>query len=274
MSSLHLHTWNEGNDTIPIIALHGFTGCGLDFECFTQNTQQNFSWYAPDLMGHGQTLVSKNLEDYSFPAHISYLDLIAEKIGKPFILLGYSMGGRLALKYALERPHFISKLILVSSSPGILDNSERKLRQDMDAALASKILEEGVNNFLMFWQEQPLIKSSQNNIPESIHKPILTRKSQNNALGLANSLKRMGTGTMDSHWNRLTEIDFPLTMITGENDKKFLEIAQQVKLMLPHAIHKVIPETGHAAIWENPEAFTSILIGNPVPRTLLNLTTQ
>lgn len=260
MSSLHLNTWNGSTlNTTPILALHGFTGCGLDFEYFTHNTHQNLSWYAPDLMGHGQTLVSENLDDYSFSAHVQYLDFIAEQIGSPFILLGYSMGGRLALKYALERPHFIKKLILVGSTPGILDNHERQLRQEMDLALASKILDEGVNNFMMFWQEQPLIKSSQNNIPESIHKPILTRKFQNNALGLANSLKQMGTGTMESLWNRLTEINFPLTMITGENDKKFLQIAQQINLILPHAIHKVIPKTGHATIWENPVTFMSLI---------------
>lgn len=263
MSSLHLLTWDGGSThATPILALHGFTGSGLDFKCFVHNTQQHLSWYAPDLMGHGQTPVSKHLDDYSFSAHIRYLDLIAEKIGKPFILLGYSMGGRLALKYALERPHSISKLILVSSSPGILDNYERTLRQQTDEALATKILEEGVHNFLMFWQEQPLIKSSQNNIPESIHKPILARKFKNNALGLANSLKKMGTGTMESLWNRLSEIDFPLTMITGENDKKFLEIAQQINLIVPNAIHETIPNVGHAAIWENPEMFTSLLIRN------------
>lgn len=259
MSVLHLHSWHgRYTHTTPILALHGFTGSGLDFEYFAQNTQEHFSWYAPDLMGHGQTPISKNLDDYSFSAHVGYLDLIADQIGKPFILLGYSMGGRLALKYALERPHFISKFILVSSTPGILDNYERNLRLITDEALATKIIEVGIHDFLLFWQKQSIIKS-QKNIPHSIYQPMQTRKFQNNPLGLANSLKEMGTGRMHPLWNRLSEIKFPLTIITGENDKKFSQIAQQIHLILPHAIHETFPNVGHAAIWEKPEIFTALL---------------
>lgn len=160
MNYLHLHTWHgEHRNLTPILALHGFTGSGLDFECFTSFTSSQFSWYAPDLMGHGKTRISSNPRDYLLDAHVHFLDLASEQIAKPFILLGYSMGGRLALKYALERPHFIKQLILISSTPGILDNHERILRQQSDELLASKILTEGVPNFIDFWQEQDLIKS-------------------------------------------------------------------------------------------------------------------
>lgn len=269
MSALHLHTWIGENKTIPILALHGFTGSGLDFEYFAEHSNHYLSWYSPDLMGHGQTPLSKNIEDYSFSAHMGYLDQIAQEIGKPFILLGYSMGGRLALNYALERPHFIRKLIMVSATPGILDNHERDLRRSTDEALAAKIIEIGVPHFLQFWQDQSIIKS-QKNIPDFIYQSMQSRRLQNNTLGLANSLKGMGSGTMHPLWNRLSEIKFPLTMITGEIDNKFSEIAQQIHLILPHAIHEMIPNVGHAAIWEVPERFLSSI----QKLNLLNLTIE
>lgn len=264
MNYLHLHTWNGDNSkNVPILALHGFTGSGLDFECFTYPTSSLLSWYAPDLMGHGQTPISKDPNDYLIDAHISYLDSLTELIQKPLILLGYSMGGRLALKYALERPHIIKHLILVSSTPGILDHHERLKRQYADDDLALKILNEGIPNFIQFWQEQDLIKS-QKNITSSIYQPMLNRKLNNNPLGLANSLRKMSTGIMEPLWHRLSEIKFPVTLLTGENDLKFTQIAQQMNLLIPHAIHFSLPNSGHAAIWENPESFLKILsLNNP-----------
>lgn len=259
MNYLHLHSWNgKDSQSVPILALHGFTGSGLDFECFTYNTLQNFSWFAPDLMGHGQTPISENERDYSFDAHIDYLDLISKQLKKPFILLGYSMGGRLALKYALERPHNLKHLILASGTPGIIDRDERLQRQQADEALASKILSEGVHNFINFWQEQDIIRS-QKNIPLSIYEPLLKRKFANNALGLANSLRKMGTGSMESLWHQLCEIEIPVTLITGEKDLKFTQIAEQMSLYLRNASHIIFPNIGHAAIWENPDYFIKIL---------------
>ncbi|PWU06427.1 MAG: 2-succinyl-6-hydroxy-2,4-cyclohexadiene-1-carboxylate synthase [Verrucomicrobia bacterium] len=265
MHNLHVTTWNQNHPfTTPILALHGFTGSGLDFECFTQKTLNYFSWYAPDLLGHGKSPIPHKLNDYSLESHIHYLDKITLNLptGSPWVLLGYSMGGRLALKYALERPQNIKHLILISSTPGILDNHERLLRQQTDNLLDAKILGEGVANFINFWQELPIIQS-QKNIPPSIREPLLKRKFNNHPLGLANSLLKMGTGQMLPLWNRLSEIKFPITLITGEKDFKFTEIAHQMKHNIPHLEHHIIPNTGHAAIWEHPISLMNLLILNP-----------
>lgn len=259
MSRLHLNRWGgRGTSRASILALHGFTGSGFDFECFVKGTCGIFSWNAPDLMGHGKTLISRDPLDYTVSAHIKYLDAVVEEIGAPFVLLGYSMGGRLALRYALERPEFISDLILVGVTPGIIDAKERRLRKEADEVWASKILNKGVDNFLKDWQEQPLIQT-QKKIPDSIREPMFERKLQNTALGLANSLKGMSSGIMDPLWERLNEIKFPITVITGGDDKKFTEIARQIRTIIPSAVHAIIPEAGHAAIWEQQECFIELL---------------
>lgn len=247
-----------GQSTTPLLALHGFTGCALDFYFFSQHTSDLLSWWAPDLIGHGKSPAPEDIAAYTTSAHIHYLDQIAEKIGEPFILLGYSMGGRLALQYALERPELISKLILVGTTPGIIDPKERKSRMQNDEALALSILSDGIEIFLKKWQEQPLIKT-QSNIPHSLYKDMLLRKHQNTPLGLANSLRAMGTGSMQPLWNKLNYLKCPVTLLTGETDSKFFEIAKQMKNSAPSMAHEVIPSAGHAAIWENPNYFNSFL---------------
>ncbi len=249
--------------TIPILALHGFTGSGLDFECFVEDTADQFTWWLPDLMGHGDSPVTENIDDYTISAHIRHLDEIAESIACPFVLLGYSMGGRLALSYALERPELINHLILVGTTPGIENPDERKSRQQSDEALANSIITGGVKSFLKTWHKQPIIKT-QENIPDFLRTNMMKRRRQNNPLGLANTLRAMGTGVMQPLWNRLTEIKCPVTLITGEMDNKFCNIAKQMKKQAPAMTHEIIPNAGHAAIWENIDSFVNLMISKNV----------
>lgn len=259
MQHLHFYKWGGGrHKAIPILALHGFTGSGLDFECFVENTADQFTWWVPDLMGHGDSPVTENVDDYTVSAHIEYLDKIAKDIGSRFMLLGYSMGGRLALRYALQRPELISHLILVGATPGIENPEERKLRQQSDEALADTIMKEGVKRFLKTWNEQPIIKT-QENIPDFLRTSMMKRRHQNNPLGLANTLRAMGTGTMEPLWGRLNEIKCPVTLITGEMDNKFCEIIKQMQKQVPAISHKIIPKAGHAAIWEDMNSFINLI---------------
>lgn len=263
MQHLNFYRWGgEGRKTVPILALHGFTGSGLDFEPLAQNMLNELSWCAPDLMGHGKSPVSEDLNDYTLSAHIKYLDEIVKSTdflsSSPFVLLGYSMGGRLALRYALERPELVGKLILVGATPGIENPEERKLRQQNDEALAQSVIAEGVDNFLRKWQAQPIIKT-QENIPEPLRSPMMERRLQNHPIGLTNTLRVMGTGMMEPLWDRLGEIKCPVTLITGETDQRFYQIAEQMTKLIPRVTHKVIPKAGHAAIWENFDYFASLL---------------
>lgn len=233
------------------MALHGFTGNGLDFECFARE-DSSYSWWVPDLMGHGKSLGigEKGIGDYTFSAHIDYLDRIADQIGEAFVLLGYSMGGRLALNYAIERPERVKRLILVGVNPGIEDDSERELRRRSDEDLAESIIRDGVRTFLERWQSQPLIRS-QRNIVDAVREGMFARRLENSAVGLANSLRGMGLGMMKSLWRRLGEIQCPAELITGELDGQFCEIARRMVMVMPDIVHRIVLNVGHAAIWEN-----------------------
>lgn len=267
MGILNWHRWGEkGDGRVPILALHGFTGSGMDFECFVSGTVDYCAWWAPDLMGHGGSPVSEAVADYTVEAQMGYLDEIVEQIGEPFVLLGYSMGGRLALRYALERPERVAGMILVGASPGLMNEEERRVRQASDERLAESIVKDGVEVFLKEWQESPMIKS-QKEIPSRWREGRMERRHRNNALGLANALRGMGAGVMEPLWGRLGEIECPVTLITGERDKKYCEIAEEMGKRLRKVKHVVIPGVGHAAIWEDGNYFTFRLLTEIVSDT-------
>lgn len=244
--------------SVPVLALHGFTGVGQDFESFTDGVFPDLSWWAPNLPGHGEHSIAEELDAYTMEATAQMLDGLIEEIGQPVILLGYSMGGRLALNYVLKNPGAVRQLVLVGATPGIEDSDERQEREQKDDTQANSILKEGVAYFLKKWQKNPIIRT-QESIPAAIRKPMLESRKQHQALGLANSLRGMGTGVMEPLWDRLGEIDMPVLLVTGETDSKFEAIAKRMAELLPNAVHEIIPDAGHAAHLENAHAFTSSL---------------
>jgi len=237
----------------PIIALHGFTGSGADFDPIAKLAMNYLEWFTPDLPGHGS-----NESDCLLEIATRKLNTIAAQVDRPFILLGYSMGGRLALNYAINYPDLVKGLILIGVSPGIENPAERLARKDNEAQLAGRILRIGVKQFLEEWRTHPLIKT-QELIPRDIFQAMLERREANVAPALANSLLGMGVGSMEPLWSRLGELKCPVYLITGEKDLKFEMIAKKMIEILPEGSSEIVPDAGHAAHLENIPYFLSLL---------------
>lgn len=238
-------------------ALHGFTGCGSDFDCLRHFFPDTF-WDTPDLHG------SNAPENFS-----ALLAQLAERFNTipetlPRTLLGYSMGGRIALHLALllsEKKAFRKndRLVLISASPGLAGEDERTARRKHDAALAEKILASpSAGAFYAFWQTLPII-ASQSRIPEPWKSRILTQRSTADKSAWAKSLATLGTGTLPSLWGKLGAIACETILICGENDEKFSRIAEKMHEHLPHSRLIKIPDCGHAPHMESPERFAKIL---------------
>lgn len=251
-----VHHWPADNPQAPVIvALHGFTGNGEDFELLVEAAGGKYHWYAPDLPGHGKAVEPEPLKNYTTEASIQNLSITIGKYGSNKIgLLGYSMGGRMALQYAVRFSFLIKALVLIGANPGIDDPIERETRQKSDDELASFLLAHGVEAFLEKWNKNPLIRT-QNRIAEPYRQRMLERRRQSSAQGWANSLRGMGTGVMPSVWNRLGHVTCPTLLVTGREDAKFTKIAHTMRQSLPLADAAVLENTGHAAHLEAPEAF-------------------
>jgi 2-succinyl-6-hydroxy-2,4-cyclohexadiene-1-carboxylate synthase len=175
-------------------------------------------------------------------------------------LLGYSMGGRLALYLALHESQRWHSLILESASPGLPTARERRARVEQDEALATFIEEQGIEQFVRRWEALPLF-ASQRSLPPAVRKAHRAARLRNRPAGLANSLRGMGTGRQPSLWGQLSALDLPTLLITGNLDQKFVTIARRMAACLPRARVEIVPHAGHTVHLERPQDYVDIVAG-------------
>lgn len=147
----------------PIVFLHGFTGSLSDWNFLTNKLPERFTPVSIDILGHGKSSSPENPQNYSEENLVEHLHYILKSIGiKKYLLVGYSMGGRLALCYTLSHPGNVNGLFLESTTAGIEDNELKIERIRNDKLLANKLLTEGIEKFINYWFSIPLFNSFQN----------------------------------------------------------------------------------------------------------------
>ena len=223
-----------------LVLLHGFTQTRQSWRRTVQALQGRYRALVPDLPGHGQAA----FRTPSFDAVTAYLRALAPH---RFTLAGYSMGGRIALHAAFTlHPE---RLILIGASPGIADPTERARRKAADDALADRIEAIGIEAFAAEWAAQPLFAGQ----AERVRAAANADRLRNTPHGLASALRGLGTGVMEPLWDRLPELQTPVTLVAGERDEKFRGIAERMRERLPRAELVIVPGTGHAPQLEAPE---------------------
>lgn len=171
------------------------------------------------------------------------------------VYAGYSMGGRLCLRLALDRPDLVRALVLISASPGIADDAERTARRETDERLAQQIERDGVDAFLDRWLRQPLFAT----LPADVA-GLDARRAGNTVATLTHALRALGPGTQEPLWDRLGELEPPFLPVAGTLDEKYVDIAFEMARAVGRDVHPVlIGGSGHAAHLEQPEAVASLL---------------
>lgn len=261
VNQLNYRVGQFGNGGVfPWMFLHGFTGRIENWQRQIDHLEASYSLIIPDLIGHGKTDAPLDSERYQmeFAAAdlIRLLDIFEiDQIG----LLGYSMGGRLALYLALHYPQRVGKLILESASPGLATPQERADRIASDEHLANRIEREGITAFIDYWEQLPLF-ASQTSLSSEVKQPLRALRLQNRPEGLAGSLRGMGTGRQPSLWDSLAQLRPPTMLITGEHDRKFTEIGKKMSHHLPDVQHIQIQEAGHTIHLEQPQLFNEAVL--------------
>ena len=178
----------------------------------------------------------------------------AAPAGGPGVFLGYSMGGRRCLRAALDHPGTVQALVLIGATAGIEADAERRARQASDVALAERLEQIGVTQFVAEWLSLPLFAG----LPDWAR--FDAERRTNSAAGLAASLRHAGTGSMEPLWDRLGELAVPVLCLTGSLDVRFGEVAARiVERIGRHARHEVIDGAGHAAHLERPDAVIDVV---------------
>ncbi|WP_233191171.1 2-succinyl-6-hydroxy-2,4-cyclohexadiene-1-carboxylate synthase [Sporosarcina sp. P20a] len=254
------HIARYGDERLPpIVMLHGFTGSTATWQQTIEELVTDYYVVAVDLIGHGKTEAPETVNRYKMEEQIEDLYEVLQKlkITKP-ILLGYSMGGRIALGYTATHPDKVTSLVLESSSPGLRTSEQQLVRRTADAKLADRIEQQGMNEFVDFWQEIPLFHS-QKKLSDSRQQAVRNERLNQRPIGLANSLRGIGTGSQPSYWQALEQLSLPVLLLTGSEDEKFENIAQEMMKSLPNAQHETIKDAGHAIHVEKPQQFATMI---------------
>lgn len=244
-----LHAVRSGSGP-RVVLLHGFSQTQASWDVVGEALAADHEVVSVDLPGHGGSAA----ERLDLPATAT---AVAE-VGGTGAYVGYSMGGRVALRVALDHPDVVDHLVLVSSTAGIRDDAERAKRRASDDGLASTIEREGVATFLEHWMAQPLFAGL---VPSEAH---MAARLTNTPAGLASSLRLAGTGTMDPAWwdelPTLGERGLPVTMVVGERDAKYRAIADKLAAGIGSTAEVVVlPGVGHVGHLETPSAFLEVL---------------
>ena len=244
----------------PLILLHGFTGSAAGWGSHLDTlASYGLRIIALDMLGHGRSDAPLDSQRYTMEHCQSDIIAVLYELGiheREAILLGYSMGGRIALYTAFSG--FFRALILESASPGLADLHEREQRRLSDEALAASIERDGVAAFVDRWEQLPLF-SSQARLPCEHRKALHQQRLLNSPFGLAQSLRGVGTGTQPALHGQLSQLNIPVLLLTGALDTKFSAIAQQMAQTLPQAQLHIVPAAGHTVHLEQPEVFDRLV---------------
>lgn len=258
INGLNYYIEERGNG-FPLILFHGFTGDCSTWEPFYQEWSGHNRLIAIDIIGHGKSDSPEQIERYDMLSVIKDIKEILEQLHIEKVdLLGYSMGGRLALSFAILFPQMVRKLILESSSPGLESETERENRRKQDEKLGAFILEQGMEKFIDYWENIPLF-ATQKKLPSLKQSAIRKQRLKNSKIGLHNSLAAMGTGAQPSWWQQLHKIEAETLLLTGSLDEKFCLIAEKMVKEIKKCEWIEVEDSGHAIHVENPDKFGTIM---------------
>ena len=237
------HTTGSG---ARLVFVHGFTQTRHTWQEVAENLSSQFEVVLVDAPNHGDSSdISLNLETGA--------NAIVE-VGQSATYVGYSMGARLCLTAALAHPQQVKRLILISGTAGIENKHERLARVVSDEELAVQIEQNGVTNFIDLWLALPLFSGL---TATSNQREI---RLCNTATALASSLRLCGAGKQQPTWSRLKDLRMPVLIVAGENDKKFVELAQQLSISIgDNAKLQIIEKSGHTPHLEQPQRFLDVI---------------
>jgi 2-succinyl-6-hydroxy-2,4-cyclohexadiene-1-carboxylate synthase len=237
-----------------LVLLHGFGGTARGWDGVVQRLdRERYMPLAFDLPGHGEAAAA--------PRPITFagcVEHVLVRAPERFALCGYSLGGRIALHVALAAPERVSRLCVIAANPGLEDEAERAQRLAGDEGLARRLESEPFEDVIETWRTQPLFAAD----PPSVRELARAEQRRNDPLALAAAMRGLSVGAMTPLWDRLGDLEMPVTLVAGERDAKFRALLERAHGLLPRSA-LVVLGGGHNLPLEQPAGVAAALEGAP-----------
>ncbi len=262
MESIEIHNQeyavsiHQRKESLPwLLMLHGFMGDHRVFDHLIDDLCECCNPITIDLLGYGHSSEPSDPHRYNEEQQIKdILQLIDHLDIAPAYLFGYSMGGRLALKTAVQQPEHFQGLLLESTTCGITNPTKRKERKKTDAEWA-KSIQQDFESFLSRWKDLDLFQSPVAT-DESLSEKYHNIQSEQSPSALTTSLHGFGTGSMTPACDDLKKLELPVLLLAGSADEKYQRINRYLVNQFPNATFSSI-KAGHRTHLDNPSVFVA-----------------
>ena len=164
------------------------------------------------------------------------------------IILGYSMGGRLAMHCLIENPKLWKAAIIVSANAGIKEE-ERPARRENDLAWLKKFRDLSPADFIEEWNSQPVLGKSSATITKDNAKSVLNSS-------MERGLREWSVSNQDLL--EVENISCPTLLMAGKKDPKYQGLAEKLNKRIKGSSLEIL-DTGHRVPWDRPENFLATL---------------
>jgi len=268
----HFEVWEEGESTsMPLILLHGFMQSGSTWDTVALQLSIKRPVVTFDFVGHGQSDCPDDPLFYRMESVVETLNAFLDhlhdhwfKESKQFAVLGYSMGGRIALSFALEHPDHIKSLILESAGLGPQTFEQQQAFEQRDAFLVERLESSTLQEFVDYWEGLPLF-ATQKNLPPAVQGKIRKGRLQNNLKALKLTVQGTGQHVMRDLSQQVANLPFPLLYIAGTQDENYADLARSFERNLAYSfeanfeanssVSSALIDAGHNTHLENGESF-------------------
>ncbi|MCG9697892.1 2-succinyl-6-hydroxy-2,4-cyclohexadiene-1-carboxylate synthase [Shewanella sp. Isolate11] len=246
-----------------LVLLHGFLGDKHDWQDLMPLLSQHFYCVCLDLPGHGDSPDLKPVIDSG--AKTSGFMLAAQQIAQTlavlqintFHLLGYSLGGRIALHLSQLMPQKILSVTLESCHPGLTDETLKRQRQLNDQHWNQQLSSLSIEAFLALWYQQGVFAE----LSQQKRSALITRRRHNRTTGLQSIYLPTSLALQQDLHQLPNQSPVPWHYFVGQQDGKFSALAERWQQQASIAIH-YFADAGHNVHLACSDAFCHTLINS------------
>ncbi len=248
----HDHDHDHGHESslVPVVLVHGFTGSSLDWADVLPALGEHHHVIAYDHRGHGDSTNTGDASTYNLEQLVDDLAGVVAALGlKRFHLLGHSMGGFVAMRYALRAPETVASLILMDTSAEALPGISQYFGEAKRMAA-----EQGMDALFAVAEQFLPTDERGRELAERMRRKYHTMDPVA-FVALADEL-----GSTHSVLDRLSELTMPVTIFVGENDAPFVSPSAAMTAVIPGAEQVTFAGAGHCPQEDDPAGWTEALL--------------